>query len=72
VKGTARITRGDDVFILSENESTYIPQGEMHRLENAGPVPLEMVEVQSGTYFGEDDIIRVEDFYGRSVVSLKD
>jgi mannose-1-phosphate guanylyltransferase/mannose-6-phosphate isomerase len=66
VRGTARITRGNDVFVLSENQSTYIPQGEMHRLENPGSVPLEMVEVQSGSYLGEDDIVRVEDVYGRA------
>jgi mannose-1-phosphate guanylyltransferase/mannose-6-phosphate isomerase len=65
VKGTARVTRGDDVFILSENESTYIPIGTRHRLENPGTIPLEMIEVQSGSYLGEDDIVRFEDIYGR-------
>ena len=65
VKGTARVTRGDDVFILSENESTYIPIGTRHRLENPGTIPLEMIEVQSGSYLGEDDIVRYEDIYGR-------
>lgn len=66
VKGTARIVCGDRSFILHENQSTYIPKGEMHRLENPGKIPLEMVEVQSGEYLGEDDIIRVEDEYGRN------
>lgn len=66
VKGTARVTCGDQVFLVSENQSTYIPLGEQHRLENPGTVPLEIVEVQSGTYLGEDDIVRIEDNYGRS------
>lgn len=65
VSGTARVTRGDDVFILAENESTYIPVGTRHRLENPGKVPLELIEVQSGSYLGEDDIVRFEDIYGR-------
>ena len=65
VKGTARVTRGDDVFILSENESTYIPIGTRHRLENPGTIPLDMIEVQSGSYLGEDDIVRYDDIYGR-------
>jgi mannose-1-phosphate guanylyltransferase / mannose-6-phosphate isomerase len=65
VRGTAQITCGDRVFTLYENQSTYIPQGEVHRLENPGRIPLEMIEVQSGSYLGEDDIIRVEDQYGR-------
>ena len=65
VKGTARVTRGDDVFLLSENQSTYIPLGEKHRLENPGTIPLEIVEVQSGAYLGEDDIVRFEDRYQR-------
>jgi mannose-1-phosphate guanylyltransferase/mannose-6-phosphate isomerase len=65
VEGTARVTRGDDVFLLHENESTYIPAGETHRLENPGVVPLRLIEVQSGSYLGEDDIVRVEDTYGR-------
>jgi mannose-1-phosphate guanylyltransferase/mannose-6-phosphate isomerase len=65
VSGTARITRGDEVFLLSENESTYIPLGTKHRLENVGKVPLELIEVQSGSYLGEDDIVRFEDNYGR-------
>jgi mannose-1-phosphate guanylyltransferase/mannose-6-phosphate isomerase len=66
VKGTAQITCGEKVFMLYENQSTYIPQGETHRLENPGHIPLEMIEVQSGSYLGEDDIVRVEDVYGRS------
>jgi len=65
VKGTAKVTRGDDVFLLSENESTYIPLGVKHRLENPGTLPLEIIEVQSGSYLGEDDIVRYEDNYGR-------
>jgi mannose-1-phosphate guanylyltransferase/mannose-6-phosphate isomerase len=65
VKGTARVTRGEDVFLISENESTYIPLGTMHRLENPGTLPLEMIEVQSGSYLGEDDIVRYDDKYGR-------
>ena len=65
VKGTARVTKGDEVFVISENESTYIPLGEKHRLENPGSVPLEIIEVQSGGYLGEDDIVRFEDNYGR-------
>jgi mannose-1-phosphate guanylyltransferase/mannose-6-phosphate isomerase len=66
VRGTARVTRGNEVFLVSENESTYIPLGTRHRLENPGKVPLEMIEVQSGAYLGEDDIVRFEDTYGRS------
>ena len=66
VRGTARVTRGDETFLVSENESTYIPVGTRHRLENPGKVPLEIIEVQSGAYLGEDDIIRFEDTYGRS------
>ncbi len=68
VTGTARVTRGDEVFLLSENQSTYIPLGTTHRLENPGKVPLEMIEVQSGSYLGEDDIVRFSDQYGRSPV----
>ena len=66
VRGTALVTRGTDTFILAENESTYIPIGVQHRLENPGKMPLEIIEVQSGTYLGEDDIVRFEDTYGRS------
>ncbi len=65
VSGTARVTRGDEVFLLSENESTYIPIGVRHRLENPGTIPLEIIEVQSGSYLGEDDIVRFEDIYDR-------
>lgn len=65
VRGTARITRGDEIFLLSENQSTYIPIGTKHRLENPGTIPLEMIEVQSGSYLGEDDIVRFEDNYNR-------
>jgi mannose-1-phosphate guanylyltransferase/mannose-6-phosphate isomerase len=65
VRGTARVTRGDESFLLTENESTYIPPGTRHRLENPGKLPLELIEVQSGSYLGEDDIVRFEDAYGR-------
>jgi mannose-1-phosphate guanylyltransferase/mannose-6-phosphate isomerase len=65
VRGTARVTRGEECFLVSENESTYIPLGVRHRLENPGMVPLEIIEVQSGSYLGEDDIVRFEDAYGR-------
>jgi len=65
VRGTARVTRGDESFLLSENQSTYIPLGQSHRLENPGKTPLAMIEVQSGSYLGEDDIVRFEDTYGR-------
>lgn len=66
VKGTAKVTRGEESFLVSENESTYIPLGTQHRLENPGKVSLEMIEVQSGSYLGEDDIVRFEDVYGRT------
>jgi mannose-1-phosphate guanylyltransferase / mannose-6-phosphate isomerase len=65
VQGTARITRNDETFLLAENESTYIPVGATHRIENPGKVPLHIIEVQSGSYLGEDDIVRFEDSYGR-------
>jgi mannose-1-phosphate guanylyltransferase / mannose-6-phosphate isomerase len=65
VRGTARITRGDDVFMLGENESTYIPAGTVHRIENPGTDTLQIIEVQSGSYLGEDDIERLDDTYGR-------
>ena len=65
VKGTARITRGKKMITLSENESTYIPLGVRHRLENPGKIALELIEVQSGSYLGEDDIVRFDDKYGR-------
>ena len=66
VKGSAQITNGDQVITLTENQSTYIPQGQTHRLANPGKEPLEIIEVQSGSYLGEDDIVRFEDNYGRS------
>jgi len=66
VKGTAEVTCGDKVTLLSENQSTYIPLGQTHRLRNPGSIPLEIIEVQSGSYLGEDDIVRFEDNYGRS------
>lgn len=65
VKGTAQVTCGEKVFLLGEDQSTYIPLGEKHRLENPGSIPLELIEVQSGAYLGEDDIVRFEDVYGR-------
>lgn len=65
VRGTAEITNGDKVIILTENQSTYIPLGTVHRLANPGTIPLEIVEVQSGSYLGEDDIVRLEDKYDR-------
>jgi mannose-1-phosphate guanylyltransferase / mannose-6-phosphate isomerase len=65
VKGTAKITCGEKTIVLNENQSTYIPLGETHRLENPAKVPLEIIEVQSGKYLGEDDIVRLEDSYGR-------
>jgi mannose-1-phosphate guanylyltransferase/mannose-6-phosphate isomerase len=65
VKGTARVTCGDKVFLVRENESTYIPCGEKHRLENPGVIPLELIEVQNGSYLGEDDIVRFDDDFGR-------
>ena len=65
VTGTAKVTRGGEIIILSENQSTYIPIGMKHRLENPGTIPLEIIEVQSGSYLGEDDIVRFEDRYNR-------
>ena len=65
VSGTAEVTRGEEVLLLSENQSTYIPLGVTHRLRNPGRLPLELIEVQSGSYLGEDDIVRFEDTYGR-------
>jgi mannose-1-phosphate guanylyltransferase/mannose-6-phosphate isomerase len=65
VSGTAEVTNGDQVSLLGENQSTYIPLGQVHRLANPGKVPLEIIEVQSGSYLGEDDIVRYEDTYGR-------
>ena len=66
VAGTAKVTRGEETFLLSENESTYIPIGVVHALENPGKEPLEIIEIQSGTYLGEDDIVRFSDIYGRT------
>ena len=66
VRGTARVTVDDDVKIVHENESIYIPIGAVHRLENPGQDSLELIEVQTGSYLGEDDIIRIEDDYRRS------
>jgi len=65
VEGVARVTRGDEIFLLNQNESTFIPRGIKHRLENPGPGPLRLIEVQSGDYLGEDDITRFDDEYGR-------
>ena len=69
VQGTARVTRGAEIILLAENESTYIPLGTVHRLENPGKIDLEIVEIQSGSYLGEDDIVRLEDTYGRIQLS---
>ncbi|MBL4807626.1 MAG: cupin domain-containing protein [Rhodobacteraceae bacterium] len=66
VRGTAKVTKGKETILLTENQSTYIPLGEVHSLENPGKVPLELIEVQSGSYLGEDDIVRYEDRYGRT------
>ncbi|HCK92388.1 MAG TPA: mannose-1-phosphate guanylyltransferase/mannose-6-phosphate isomerase [Gammaproteobacteria bacterium] len=66
VSGTAKVTNGDETFLVTENESTYIPIGQVHALENPGRIPLEMIEVQSGSYLGEDDIVRFTDIYGRA------
>jgi mannose-1-phosphate guanylyltransferase/mannose-6-phosphate isomerase len=65
IKGVAEVANGDQILTLTENQSTYIPPGTLHRLSNPGEVPLEIIEVQSGSYVGEDDIVRVEDSYGR-------
>ncbi len=66
VNGTALVTRDDETLIVHENESVYLPMGCVHRLENPGKIPLTLIEVQSGGYLGEDDIVRLEDTYGRS------
>jgi mannose-1-phosphate guanylyltransferase/mannose-6-phosphate isomerase len=66
VSGTAEVTRNEEVFLVAENESTFLPLGAVHRLRNPGKVPLELIEVQSGSYLGEDDIVRLEDVYGRA------
>lgn len=71
VRGTAEVTNGDKVTLLTENQSTYIPLGQTHRLANPGKVPLEIIEVQSGSYLGEDDIVRIDDIYGRQAVTGK-
>jgi mannose-1-phosphate guanylyltransferase len=65
VSGTAKVTNGEKGFLLTENQSTYIPVGQVHCLENPGVVSLELIEVQSGSYLGEDDIVRIKDQYGR-------
>ena len=65
VRGTAKVQRGDEALLLTENESTYIPIGMKHALENPGTIPLELVEIQSGSYLEEDDIVRFEDIYKR-------
>ena len=65
MNGTARVTKGDEIFLLSENESTYIPIGVIHSLENPSKGYLHLIEIQSGSYLGEDDIVRFEDRYGR-------
>jgi len=65
VKGSAKVTIDGETIFLTENESTFIPVGKSHRLENPGKIPLELIEVQSGSYLGEDDIVRLEDSYGR-------
>ena len=70
VSGSALVTNGDETFLLAENQSTYIPIGVVHALENPGKVPLEIIEVQSGSYLGEDDIVRFEDLYGRVAISM--
>ena len=66
VTGTVEVTRGEQVELLSENQSTYIPIGEKHRLANPGKIPAFLIEVQSGPYLDEDDIVRYQDIYGRS------
>ena len=71
VSGTAQVTCGDKKLLLTENQSTYISLGEKHRLANPGNIPLEIIEVQSGSYLGEDDIVRFEDTYGRVAVEPK-
>ena len=66
VSGTASVTNGDKVQLVTENQSVYLPVGQIHALENPGKIPLELIEVQSGSYLGEDDIVRFEDRYGRA------
>jgi mannose-1-phosphate guanylyltransferase len=65
VNGSAKVTNGDKEILIQNNESTYIPPGQKHRLENPGITPCVMIEVQCGSYLGEDDIVRFQDFYGR-------
>ena len=65
VRGAAKVTIGDKEIIIHENESVFVPKSTLHRLENPGRVPLEIIEVQNGEYVGEDDIVRVDDIYGR-------
>ena len=65
MRGAARVTREDEVFLLTENQSTYVSKGTVHRLENPGKIPLEIIEVESGGYLGEDDIVRLQDNYNR-------
>ncbi|MEO7233392.1 MAG: cupin domain-containing protein, partial [Polaromonas sp.] len=67
VEGTAEVTCGEKTFLLTENQSTYIPLGTVHRLKNPGKTSLELIEVQSGSYLGEDDIVRLDDVYGRVI-----
>jgi mannose-1-phosphate guanylyltransferase/mannose-6-phosphate isomerase len=66
VSGTARVTRGEEITLLTENQSIFINLGEVHRLENPGKIPLQIIEVQTGAYLGEDDIVRIEDDYDRA------
>jgi mannose-1-phosphate guanylyltransferase/mannose-1-phosphate guanylyltransferase/mannose-6-phosphate isomerase len=66
VRGTARVQRDEESILLSENQSVYLPLGCVHRMENPGMIPLHLIEVQVGSYLGEDDIVRLEDTYGRS------
>jgi len=66
VHGTAKVVRGNEEIVLYEDQSTYIPLGTPHRLENPGKIPLHVIEVQSGSYLGEDDIVRFDDTYGRN------
>ena len=65
VSGSAKVLKGEETILLTENQSIYIPLGTTHSLENPGKIPLELIEVQSGSYLGEDDIVRFEDVYGR-------
>ena len=72
VQGTAKVTNGENTYLVSENESTFIPIGQVHALENPGKIALELIEVQSGAYLGEDDIVRFQDLYGRIPVDNSD